>query len=176
LGEEPKIKAVTLHVALHRAVQKHEFEPADFVAWANRRGIFAQSKRNLLLAGVYAWFQMDYFKAFHIIIPQIESALRQMVDVVGKPTTKAASTVPGISVSINMSDILFNQATTEALGPMGPHLALYLKSIYADPRGMNLRNEFAHGLLDADEVNEWTTLWLIHTLLVMGLWETPQAA
>jgi hypothetical protein len=61
-----------------------------------------------------------------------------MVDQVGKPTTKPAGTVPGVSVAINMGDILFNAGTVAALGPLGLDFALYMKAIYVDPRGMNL--------------------------------------
>ncbi len=40
-------------------------------------------------------------------------------------------------------------------------------------RGMQLRNQFAHGLLDTDEIHEGFVLWLIHTLLVIGAWKKP---
>ncbi|MCE4557372.1 DUF4209 domain-containing protein [Roseateles cellulosilyticus] len=99
-----------------------------------------------------------------------------MVDLVGRPTTKPAGTVPGVSVSINMGDILFNPDLVASLGPFGPRLALYLKVVFADPRGMNLRNEFAHGLMDEDEVNEGAVLWVIHSLLVIALWQKPDGA
>lgn len=169
-----QIELAVLHASLHSAVEKHELTPEDLVAWANRRGLFDAAKIPLLFAGIQAWFNRDFFKALHVIIPQIEGAMRKMVDVVGKPTTKAAGTVPGVSVSINMGDVLFNPAIIAALGPMGAHLALYMKVIYADPRGMNLRNEFAHGLLNANDINEGALVWVIHSLLVIGLWQKPE--
>ena len=49
-----------------------------------------------------------------------------------------------------------------------------MKVIYADPRGMNLRNEFAHGLLNANDINEGALVWVIHSLLVIGLWQKPE--
>ena len=170
-----QINVRVIHAVIHAAIERHKLMPSDFVSWANRKGVIDAGKLPLLFAGVQAWFCRDYFKTVHVIIPQVEAALRKMVDVVGKPTTKPAGTVPGISVSINMSDILFNPATIAALGPMAERLALYMKAIYADPRGMNLRNEFAHGLLDATEVNEAAAIWLIHSLCVIGLWQKPDA-
>jgi len=164
-----------LHTAIHAAIERHGFSPDHLVGWANRKGLFDEAKLPLLFAGVQAWFNRDFFKTLHLIIPQIESALRKMVETIGRPTTKPAGTVPGVSVSINMGDIVFNPTTIAALGHLGPRLALYMKTVYADPRGMNLRNEFAHGLLDADELNEWTALWVIHSLLVVALWQKPDA-
>jgi lysyl-tRNA synthetase class 1 len=168
-----QINLAFLHACMHAAIDRHELKPHDFAQWANRQGLIEGGKVALLEDGLQAWFDQDYVKALHVLIPQIENALRRMVDQVGKPTTKPAGTVPGVSVAINMGDILFNAGTVAALGPLGPDFALYMKAIYADPRGMNLRNQFAHGLLDAEEIHEGSVLWLVHTLLVVGAWRKP---
>jgi Domain of unknown function (DUF4209) len=165
-----QINTVFLVACMRAAIKKHELKPHDFAQWINRQGLIESGKVALLEEGLEAWFHQDHVKALHVLIPQIENALRRMVEQVGRPTTKPAGTVPGVSVSINMGDILFNAGTVAALGPQGPDFALYMKAIYADPRGMNLRNQFAHGLLDADEIHEGSVLWLIHTLLVIGAW------
>ena len=57
--------------------------------------------------------------------------------------------VQGASVSINMGDILYSQDIFEALGP---DLTLHFVALYADPRGLNLRNELAHGLMQRGRV------------------------
>lgn len=174
--QEMQITVVVLHRTLQVARERHNFSADHVVAWANRHGLIDAAKVALLRAGVHAWLDGDHVKALHVIIPRIESALRRMVEVIGKPTTKPAGTVAGVSVAINMGDILFNPATVAALGPWGGDMANYFKVVYADPRGMNLRNEFAHGLLDDDAMHEGTTAWLIHTLLVIGLWSKPEPA
>lgn len=162
-----------LHACIQASIEKHQLKPIDFTRWINREGLFNEGRLELLEEGLKAWFEKDEVKALHVLIPQIENALRRMVDQIGKPTTKPAGTVPGVSVSINMGDILFNVDTVTALGPLGPDFALYMKVIYADPRGMNLRNQFAHGLLDMNEIHAGTVLLLIHTLLVIGAWKKP---
>jgi lysyl-tRNA synthetase class 1 len=172
--QEMQISVVVLHRTLQVARERHNFTADQIVAWANRHGLIDVAKVALLRAGVQAWLDGDHVKALHVIIPRIESALRRMVEVIGKPITKAAGTVAGVSVAINMGDILFNPATVAALGSWGADMANYFKVVYADPRGMNLRNEFAHGLLDEVAIHEGTTAWLIHTLLVIGLWSKPE--
>ncbi len=47
-----------------------------------------------------------------------------------------------------MGEILYNQKVAEALGP---DVTLHFQALYADPRGMNLRNEIAHGLIEGDQ-------------------------
>jgi lysyl-tRNA synthetase class 1 len=51
-----------------------------------------------------------------------------------------------------------------------------LATLYADPRGPNLRNEVAHGLLSREQMQEGTVLWLIQTILLLGLWRSPAPA
>ncbi len=71
-------------------------------------------------------------------------------------------------MALTMGDILYSTELKEALGP---DLTLYFLTLYADPRGLNLRNEVAHGLIKRDEVSEHLVRLLIHTLLVFGVWE-----
>lgn len=51
----------------------------------------------------------------------------------------------------------------------GPDLRLHLMALYSDPRGWNLRNRLAHGLLRASEVDAGLTVWLIQTLRLLAL-------
>lgn len=123
---------------------------------------------SLLVEGVYAWAQQDQVKAVHVLIPQIERALRKIADELGVPVTSAHPKVAGASVAIGMGEILYNETVAQALGP---DVTLHFQALYADPRGMNLRNEFAHGMLNADSFYFHLGNLIIHSLLVLGLWK-----
>jgi lysyl-tRNA synthetase class 1 len=101
-------------------------------------------------------------------VPQIEKGLRSIVAQLGRPTTRPHPRVNGASLALNMGDILNDEDVVKALGP---NLVLHFLAIYADPRGRNLRNDLAHGLIDANAMNEFNSRLLIHTLLVMGAWK-----
>jgi lysyl-tRNA synthetase class 1 len=139
--------------------------PEHFAGWANRHGIFEDVA--LLLQGVRAWFEGDYVKAVHILIPQIERGVRSIAGQLGKPVTKAHPKVRGASVVINMGDILYSEEIAQKLGD---DLTLYFLALYADPRGLNLRNQLAHGQLELEAISDHLARLLIHTLLVLGLW------
>jgi lysyl-tRNA synthetase class 1 len=155
-----------LREALHRAIETHNLVPEHFVGWANRHGLFQDM--SLLLHGVRAWFEGDSVKAVHVLIPQIEHAVRSIAGQLRKPVTKGHPKVRGASVAVNMGDILYSDEITEQLGR---DLSFYFLSLYADPRGLNLRNEVAHGLIDAESVHDHVVRLLVHTLLVLGLWK-----
>jgi lysyl-tRNA synthetase class 1 len=157
---------IWLDAALERAKERHALTPHHFVGWAARTGLF--ENLSLLLEGVKAWYEEDWVKAVHVLVPQIELGLRGIVAALGKPITRPHPTVPGVSVAIGMGDILYSKEIAPALGE---DLTLHFLAIYADPRGFNLRNDLAHGLLGPERINRGQTVRLIHTLLVFGIWE-----
>jgi hypothetical protein len=151
---------------IRRLYEKHEVVPETFAGWANRHGLFEDM--SLLVEGVRAWEQQDKVKAVHVLVPQIERALRKVADELGVPVTKAHPKVSGASVAIGMGEILYNERVAKALGP---DTTLHFQALYADPRGMNLRNEIAHGMVDADQFYFYLGNLVVHSLLILGLWK-----
>jgi hypothetical protein len=152
--------------ALRRLSEKHEIVPEHFAGWANRHGLF--DDMSLLVEGIHAWERNDQVKAAHVLIPQIERALRKIADGLGVPVTKAHPKVSGTSIAIGMGEILYNDKVAEALGP---DATLHFQALYADPRGMNLRNEIAHGLIDVNQFYWHLGNLIVHSLLILGLWK-----
>lgn len=157
--------------ALEAAIERHQVDAGPFVGWCNRAGLFGDGA--LLADGLQAWFDGDHVKAVHVLVPQIERGFRNLMGAVGRPTSKPHPKFKGAQVAVTMGDGLYNKETIAALGDHGADLALQLVTLYADPRGPNLRNEVAHGLLMRDQMENDTVLWLIHTVLLLGLWLTP---
>jgi hypothetical protein len=152
--------------ALRRLFEKHGVVPEHYAGWANRHGLF--DDMSLLVEGIRAWERNDQVKAAHVLIPQIERALRKIADGLGVPVTKAHPKVSGTSVAIGMGEILYNDKVAAALGP---DATLHFQALYADPRGMNLRNEIAHGLIGANQFYWHLGNLIVHSLLILGVWK-----
>jgi lysyl-tRNA synthetase class 1 len=156
--------------ALHRAIEIHNLTPEHFVGWAAQTELF--DDLTLLMEGATAYFGQDFVKTVHVLIPQIESALRSLVSKLGRPTTKAHPAISGVSVVLGMGDILYPKGSdTEIIDALGPDITLHFLALYADPRGFNLRNDLAHGLLRADGLHVGVASRVIHTLLLLGIWD-----
>jgi hypothetical protein len=67
-----------------------------------------------------------------------------------------------------MGEILNNAKVAEALGP---DTTLHFQALYADPRGMNLRNEVAHGMMSSDRFYFHLGNLVVQSLLILGLWK-----
>jgi hypothetical protein len=152
--------------ALDRAIERHDLSPGHFAGWAGRSGLF--DDLTLLMEGIAAWFDQDYVKAVHVLVPQVEKGLRGIAAKLNRPITKPHPTLPGVGVAIGMGDILYSDEMRERLGS---ELTLHFLTLYADPRGFNLRNEVAHGLIDANGMHQAVATRIIHTLLVFGMWK-----
>jgi hypothetical protein len=151
--------------ALDKAIEVHSARPEHFATWAARTKLF--DDLTLLIEGITAWYDQDFVKAVHVLVPQVEVGLRAIASKLGKPITKPHK-VDGVSVAINMGDILYSKEIVEALGS---DLTLHFLTLYADPRGFNVRNDLAHGLLRAESIHFPLACRIIHTLLVLGIWD-----
>lgn len=159
-----QLSTVWLLRGMEAATERHKLTTDHLVAWANRADLFADT--TLLHQGLQAWFDKDYVKAVHVLVPQVEHGLREMVGKLGKAKTRPDRHVPGVSTAKTMGDILFDKDVTER---WGEDLTLHLRALYADPRGWNIRNELAHGLMSADQFGETLALWVVHSVLLLGL-------
>lgn len=157
--------------AIDHAKETHGLSSECVVRWCNRTALFDDGK--LLQEGVAAWSEKDFIKAFHVLIPQIESAFRQLLRRLGRTVTKAHPQMPQARMVIPMGELLFNQETVEALGPHGEDLVLHLRVLCTDPRGRNFRNDVAHGLLPPQAMNEAAANWLVHAVILLGAWLSP---
>lgn len=159
------LSQIWLQEAINKLFETHDIYPDHFATWANRSGIFEDI--TFVREGIQAWFAGDLTKALHVLVPQAERGLRGIAGQLGHPVTKAHSTVPGASVALTMGDNLYTHEIAESLGP---DISLYFLALYADPRGYNLRNQVAHGLIKPSEVGEHLVNLVVHTFLVFGIW------
>lgn len=151
--------------AFERLEDVHHLDPNDLVGWGNRLGAFPEG--GLLRAGIVAWQQGDWVKALHVLIPQIEVGLRNILRGVGGAIVKPHPQGGGREVLLNFGELLNAERLKDSLGP---DLVLYFRAVYSDPRGWNLRNAVAHGLAGLERANYATCNMLMHSVLVLGCW------
>jgi hypothetical protein len=120
----------------------------------------------LLRDGLLAYEQEDFVKAIHVLVPQVEDILRNFLGHLGRPTLKTVRGQPGIMDAKNMNDVLRDEQMRTVLTE---NLWRYLEVVYVDKRGMNLRNDLAHGLLAPNVFNRYVADRVVHTILALSL-------
>jgi hypothetical protein len=124
------------------------------------------NRRGLIQDGVVAYLVGDHVKCVHVLLPQIESALRNLLILVGSVPNKPAGNNVGTMQLKNLNDILRDPKVQVCLGE---NLWRYLLVFLADARGQNARNKVAHGLVPYELFSRPLSDRIIHVLLTLGL-------
>ena len=145
-----------------------EFQPSvdDILAVMYQSPLFLESRRSILRDGLSAYMSKDHVKAIHVLVPQIEEMLRTLLALMGIPPQKSVPRHPGITDVKNMNDALGDPRVQAVLTE---NVWMYLTVLYIDRRGMNLRNDLAHGLVSVRAFNQSVADRVFHSLLVLSL-------
>jgi hypothetical protein len=153
-----------LAVALDRLRKNHNAGVEDFVAWLSDSRLFSGSRLALVQEGITAWFAEDWIKTVHVLVPQIEAVLRDLLSLLGGAVMKTSKDFEGFR-AIGLGDVLRHERFVAAI-PMD--VRFHLNILFTDPRGINLRNEVAHGIANRELFGRGIANWVIHALLMVG--------
>ncbi|MBZ5494142.1 MAG: DUF4209 domain-containing protein [Acidobacteriia bacterium] len=149
--------------------EKYAPTPQQMIQWLSKSPVFPESRREFVAEGLLAYESGDYLKSIHVLVPQVEHALRNLLVLMQIPTTKAVPRHPGITDVKSMNQVLDDERVREALTE---NMWRYLTVLYIDRRGLNIRNDLAHGLLEMPTFNRAIADRVFHSLLVLGLIRT----
>jgi lysyl-tRNA synthetase class 1 len=114
--------------------------------------------------GLLAFEIEDYVKCIHVLIPQVENSLRELLKMLEIPITKIND--DGDFELKNMNNVLEDTRVFETLTE---ELWYFLKSLYADKHGMNLRNRIAHGDAPAEAFNRVNAALIIQSIVFLTM-------
>ena len=117
----------------------------------------------LFQEGLVAFEQEDYVKCIHVLVFQIENSLRELLRILDRPVSK--STDDGNQPK-NMNEALHDPAVKSALDSK---LWSFLKVLYTDNRGINLRNLVAHGVAPTGAFNRINASLVVQSVVFLTL-------
>lgn len=153
--------------ALEVLLLEHRLREADFVGLARQSPIVPKDRAELFGKALFAGYDRDFVTALHLLIPQIEHMVRVHLKQAGAKTTNLDK--DGIENENGLSTLM---DMPEAEIVFGKDLAFELNTLFCDAFGPNLRNELAHGLLDADACHSPFAIyaWWLGLRLVFNAW------
>jgi hypothetical protein len=153
------------HMGYVRAKERFAFTPGDLMEIIRASFFCSEEIAESLLEGLQAYDDEDYTKAIHVLIPQVEAMLREMLRFLGIPIRKSRRE-SGMYELKNMNDVLSEQRVEDLLEE---DLLFFLNIVFIDRRGWNLRNEFAHGALPTSAFNVNTASAVLMALIQLGM-------
>ncbi|WP_080670396.1 DUF4209 domain-containing protein [Agrobacterium tumefaciens] len=155
-----------LSQALDSVVERHRLSPEEIAVFIQRSDLF--SDLPLVTSGIEAWLKGDYVKCLFVLVPQMEDAFRNLARCLGEPVTKAKPGRSGWEISKNLGDFMSMDSVRSEIGE---DIHFWIRSIFADARGMNLRNTIAHAQAGRDIATYYACDTVVHSLLVIGAYK-----
>jgi hypothetical protein len=154
--------------ALDALTLEHRVCEADLEYMVRNSPVVPAGRASLIAKGLFAGFERDLVSAVHLLVPQVEHLVRWHLKSAGVKTTTLS--LEGIETENGLSTLV---DLPEVGAIFGEDLAFELKALFCDSFGPNLRNEVAHGLLDASSCQTAQTFyawWLVLRMTFNTFW------
>lgn len=141
--------------AIRQISEDHDIERSIFATLLGDSSAIPEDRSELFYQAFEAGFHWDFSTALHILIPQVENALRHILEQKGISPVNIDS--DGIEEVWGIERVLAHPKVFEAIGPS---FVFELKSLLVERLGPNIRNLFAHGALPPNELRGETAVYL----------------
>jgi len=163
MSQNMAIESIFLRQVLESLVKKYpEFESLC-IDYIFRSPVFEEGRRSIIEQGIKEYLNGEHMTAIHLLIPQIENALRVLLEKAGGSVLKQGRD-GGFHYKV-LEDLLREPLLVQVLGE---DIAFYFRVLLIDQRGWNLRNCVCHGLCDASEFGPSMSGRIIHVLLCLA--------
>jgi hypothetical protein len=163
IGQNLRFSMGWLREAMSRLIADERFSPSGLADFVFASPVFRPERRIVVQNGLEAYFRGDSISAVHVLVPQVEEAIRQLATRIGAPiyTQRRGG---GMHARI-LDEFLRDGSVVTALGESE---ALYLRTFLTDQRGWNVRNDLLHGLAPPGMMTMPVADRVVHVLLRLG--------
>lgn len=158
-----------LNLAWERIRAKHGADLEAVLQWLSRSPCFPPERLPFIREGLAAWLAGDHVKTVHVLVPQVESSLRDLLAALGGVVTKPDR--HGGSQKISLGEVLEHERFTK----VPEAIRFHFQVLYQDSRGMNVRNELAHGILAFEVLGLGLANIVVHSIVLMGAFRLEPA-
>ena len=127
--------------------------------------IFEKERHTTIRKALDLYFYGDYMVFCHLIVPQIENAICNIVSLSGSSVLKPQRSGGGFQLK-TLDDLLRDDSVIYAFKEDG---AYYLRLVLTDQRALNIRNSLCHGILPPESFDKNVANRLLHVLVLLCL-------
>jgi hypothetical protein len=153
---------ILLHYLFEEGIRREIFTIHEIIKFLKQSCLIRPERIYIIERALKAYFDKDYLTTIHLLIPQFEEAIRNLVEINGGTVLiyKAGSYNLKILNHLLEDDIVKNV--------FGEDMHFYFK-VLMDKRGWNLRNKVAHGMAEANVFCKQDADRLLHAYFCFGL-------
>jgi hypothetical protein len=159
---------------LEQTTLEHAPSVEDFLDFVAPKPFVPPGRETMFSLGLRTGFYGEWFESAHILVPQLENALRWLLESAGEIVYGQHPS--GIQDYLGLEQILSHPKTIQILGE---DIVFDLTGLLTDRIGANLRNRLAHGLLEwtSADINHAVYLWwlVLHLLFQLRYTDARQS-
>jgi hypothetical protein len=164
--------AIFLRVGLAEAAKRLPLTVESLMERIRKSPVFEPEALPLVEEGLRHYFEGRYAAALHLLIPQVEAAVRRLAALAGANVYKRNRNSGLLDVRL-LHDLLLDEHVVAALTP---NVALYLRILLVDQRGWNLRNDVCHGQFKASNCTSTAADRILHALMLFLWFEAKEGS
>ena len=158
-----ELQAVFIHNVIKENIQKGHFSKETIIDFLHECPLFEKDRFEIIEKGIESYLNEDYLTMTHLLIPQVENAIRNLVELLDESTLEIKKS--NNTLQLKTLDTLLRE---KSLLTMNENFVYYMRILYTDSRGWNLRNLVCHGLSPLKYFNHTTTDRIFHSLICVG--------
>jgi len=164
MSQNMTIESIFLGQVIGALVKKYSTFESRFVDYLFHSPIFEENRKSIIRLGVREYLSGNHMTAVHLLIPQIEYAIRVLLEKLEGSVFKPARR-GGFNYKV-LDDLFRDPLLVQVFGE---DIMFYFLVLLVDPRGWNLRNCVCHGLCDTNSFDTSMSDRIIHVLLCLAL-------
>ena len=170
-NQDIQFRSTRLELGLNRLFEKHSIGSDELFARVIESPLWHEQRHAILRRGIQAYFAGDPIVADHILVTEIESAVRILAAGL-ELTLQKQNPLGGFDVK-NLGNFLDDETVAAFFTE---DIVAYLKVVLTDRRGWNLRNNICHGILPASSFTQAASQQLLHVVLLLCAFRSKTAA
>jgi len=148
---------------------KKQFSKKKIIKYFQESLLFQNENKEYIQYAMSAYWASKYIVSSHLFIPLIESAVRELVRICGGTILKPNDIGGYDRLSLNILLKKQGDILKIVFSKMGHDIPFYFRLVLTEKLGMNLRNNFAHGLEKKTFFSREASDRLFHILLCLSL-------
>ena len=169
--ENMKFTIPLMHLHITKMKEKEKMTTESMMELIKDSELISEDHKEIVRRGLDAYMAEDYLVCCHLLIPQLEAAIRRLFAINGANIMRAKKNPDEGNEYLSLDSLL---GTEEAVKYMGEDIANYFREVLTDQYGWNIRNQVSHGLLASDSFNFGMADRLIHAFLMLGLFKKEE--
>jgi len=163
ISQDMSLVSFLLRETIDTMIKKFGMKAEEVIDYLYKSPIFEEERKEIIIKGIESYLKGDFISSLHLLIPQIEAAIRNLAEKIGVPILKPSRT--GGFFYRTLDELLREKGIIQVFSE---DMCLYFRVLFTDPRGWNLRNNVCHGIGKTNYFNHKSADRVFHALLCLG--------